>query len=497
MEDVTTALTAIAAFLAWFLPGARRALSYIQKARAAKEDLIEQKRAENIRQLESQHAEIAKKVDDAQREVNQAAKAAVDINKQLEQLRADRRLADYIRQRNESTDYTHHLGLIARVRSDFKQLSTLLRDVQAEADSELKRRQNETDQGQKLFPRIDRIILYIDDLDRCPEKNVVEVLQAVNLLLAFPLFVVVVGVDPRWLLHSLKQHSSAFSPSVDATGDSEFDPLWQSTPINYLEKIFQIPYTLRPMDSVGFARLVDSLSRGPRQEAPPVGSGVQYATPTSIGSRSSAPDAAEPVPAPETIKEPMDQTLAVNRSPEHLRIEVWEQSFMKLLHELIPTPRAGKRFVNIYRLIRATVGDGERNAFIGTSSGGEHQCALLLLAILTGYPAEATEMLEELIETVHEETWWTFVAALKSRTISPTPAAREPNRKEKRGRPNNSGAEHLVADESDTARWPELFTKLNRIQAIVVDQPCAVFAKWAPRVARFSFQSGRVLFKAR
>ncbi len=43
------------------------------------------------------------------------------------------------------------------------------------------------------LPRIDRIVLYIDDLDRCPEVKVVEVLQAVHLLLAYPLFVVVVG----------------------------------------------------------------------------------------------------------------------------------------------------------------------------------------------------------------------------------------------------------------------------------------------------------------
>lgn len=46
---------------------------------------------------------------------------------------------------------------------------------------------------------VERIVLYIDDLDRCPPKRVVEVLEAVHLLLAFPLFVVVVGVDVRWV----------------------------------------------------------------------------------------------------------------------------------------------------------------------------------------------------------------------------------------------------------------------------------------------------------
>ncbi|MEZ5024500.1 MAG: P-loop NTPase fold protein [Chitinophagales bacterium] len=43
--------------------------------------------------------------------------------------------------------------------------------------------------------KVERIVLYIDDLDRCPPKKVVEVLQAIHLILAFPLFVVVVGVD--------------------------------------------------------------------------------------------------------------------------------------------------------------------------------------------------------------------------------------------------------------------------------------------------------------
>jgi hypothetical protein len=52
--------------------------------------------------------------------------------------------------------------------------------------------------------RIDRVVLYIDDLDRCPPAKVLEVLEAVHLLLALELFVVVVGVDPRWLRNSLR-----------------------------------------------------------------------------------------------------------------------------------------------------------------------------------------------------------------------------------------------------------------------------------------------------
>ena len=47
---------------------------------------------------------------------------------------------------------------------------------------------------------LSRIILYIDDLDRCDPERVIDVLQAVHLLLAFPLFVVVVAVDSVGLL---------------------------------------------------------------------------------------------------------------------------------------------------------------------------------------------------------------------------------------------------------------------------------------------------------
>ena len=42
----------------------------------------------------------------------------------------------------------------------------------------------------------ERVVLCVDDLDRCPPEKVVDVLQAMHLLLYFPLFVVV-AVDSR------------------------------------------------------------------------------------------------------------------------------------------------------------------------------------------------------------------------------------------------------------------------------------------------------------
>ena len=60
--------------------------------------------------------------------------------------------------------------------------------------------------GATTPPPLERIVLYIDDLDRCPPRRVVEVLEAVHLMLALELFVVVVAVDARWLIRSLEYH---------------------------------------------------------------------------------------------------------------------------------------------------------------------------------------------------------------------------------------------------------------------------------------------------
>ena len=87
-------------------------------------------------------------------------------------------------------------------------------------------------------------MLYIDDLDRCSAKDVVKVLQAVNLLLTFKLFVVVIGVDGRWLEASLSSH---------------YDRLLRS-PVEYLEKIIQLPFVLRPMSPDAYVAMVGDLT---------------------------------------------------------------------------------------------------------------------------------------------------------------------------------------------------------------------------------------------
>ena len=138
------------------------------------------------------------------------------------------------------------------------------------------------------LPEIDRIVLYIDDLDRCPPTRVVEVLEAVHLLLAGRLFVVVVAVDPRWLLRSIAAHYAELFQGEHLPAAET----WIDGPAQYLEKIFQIVLTLPPLEEGGYRRLIDSLV-GVRQdqlsnltEAASVGAGCPE--PTSAASWTAA-----------------------------------------------------------------------------------------------------------------------------------------------------------------------------------------------------------------
>src|SRR6185436_3206583 len=144
----------------------------------------------------------------------------------LSQLRPGREMADFVRVRQSSNEYKSRLGIVARARDDFEELSRLLAKDRAddEVPAEAAKAIGDGAENGAGDPKaIERIILYIDDLDRCKEKDVVAVLQAVHLLLAFPLFVVVVAVDPRWLLHSLRVESGVFTAKQEGLTDDDED----------------------------------------------------------------------------------------------------------------------------------------------------------------------------------------------------------------------------------------------------------------------------------
>ncbi|MFZ0749506.1 MAG: P-loop NTPase fold protein, partial [Pyrinomonadaceae bacterium] len=538
-----------------YLSGVGKAFKIIEDARAQNNELIERKRNERREELEQRQTQVRERLHDATQRVQEASDEVRQLEQQLDELRADRQMANFIKQRNESSDYINQLGTIARARNDFEKLSDLLAKVRkqtlAEAEAAAQAKAAPAESGPDaaatngnppaenlLLPRIDRIVLYIDDLDRCPEDKVVDVLQAVHLLLAFPLFVVIVGVDPRWLLHSLKQHSKVFqgAPEAGNNGTDEEERHWQSTPLNYLEKIFQIPFTLRPMAYDGFGEFIEDLASPPNDEGKKgvVDGGAATANKTepTAGDKSepsqpvAKPRGVTPAPpgdekpatdtqaavTPDVTKQSADQAAhgaeqkvaadamaGVNTNaqkeekpdgeadlpPEHLHIEDWERQYMKRLFWLIPSPRAAKRFVNIYRLLRASVPEEKQAAFVGETRQGQHRVALMLLAIVTGFPNEAADILRKLLQQDKSRMWWQFIDEFETQSISETKLDQE-------GNPQGE----LSEPELENLR--QLFKNLGQVRELIPEsQSCADFIYWAPQVARYSFQSGRVLLSRR
>lgn len=315
---------------------------------------------------------------------------------ELRQLDTARRLGDYLLELRSSQRYEQYRGLLGRIHQDLKQLS----------DTLVAARKQWVNRGSAGPPPLQRIVLYVDDLDRCPPEKVVDVLRAVHLLLALPLFVVIVAVDPRWLRRALEQHHAALFLAGDQGEE------WQVSPADYLDKIFQIPYALRPIgeNASGYIRSLLPKAVRPVPTAavstPPAVSTTPEATTTEATPTEAPADLTVPGRRPDVdpdgLREKSERFTAsspVRRvddlQPEGLRLSAAERGFLPRLGPLLPTPRSAKRLVNLYRLLRIGVQD-ELPAFIGGEDGGPYQAAAVLLATVIGRPADARTLLTAL-----------------------------------------------------------------------------------------------------
>ena len=404
--------------------------------------------------LDKAQDRIKAEEDAAKREHASAAAAEQHAHAQLQEIDSGRQLLTFIAQRAGASEYQAQLGLIAAVREDFERLTALL---------------GEGSNGE--LPAIERVVLYIDDLDRCPADRVVEVLEAVHLLLAFELFVVVVGVDSRWLLNSLRRHYAA--QLADEGGNGEDAAHWASTPQNYLEKIFQIPYVLRGMDDAGFGRLVADLLRSPDDGTPPNGNPAERREPArDAPPPDPSPERAVAAPADPAPEEPGGDTLvhptppapdaapAIELRPQALRFTRDEIEYLSGLRALVATPRAAKRLANTYRLVRAGLGERRLERFTGEDGGpGQYREVQLLLTSLAHSSSVGGRLLDEIAAQPEDATWAALIARLK--------------------------------DADDDPAWTRFIGCLEAIvSADRVEPSVRQLKAWAPKVARFSFVAG-------
>jgi hypothetical protein len=285
---------------------------------------------------------------------------ATALRKRIEELTPARVFVEFADRR--SSDYRRQLGLLSTVRRD-------LTAVEDQLHENNRRLLDSAGNGDVSMPN--RIVLYIDDLDRCPPHKVVEVLEAVHLLLAFEMFVVVVAVDTRWL-------SSALTEQLHALVEDE-DDAGRPTPHDYMEKIFQLPYWVQPLTLGARSQLIRGLLAG------------SVRTPETGRANGSPDDGLHVGKAEvEAIK------VMLDRPGSALRLETSQLAFtpedLKFVESLAPlvgdTPRRVKRFVNTCQLLLAMRPP--------LASGGqfppERHIVCLLGAINAGVPAVADEV---------------------------------------------------------------------------------------------------------
>ncbi len=481
-------------------------LNNVESAQREYERTIEAAQAANVRRVRAAEEQLRLFEADyvaAKRREEEARRRVVEAETKLREATVPRLLTAYIEERVNSSDYRKHLGVLALVRNDFERLSNLIREENEALDGA-------TEDGKDPMPaledelkdeknRINRIVLYIDDLDRCPPAKVVEVLQAVHLLLAFPLFVVVVGVDARWVVRSLEARYRELlktdrqdSPS---TALSEFTALFGTASAHdYVEKIFQVPFWLKPMTEDGSRRMVRHLLKGTvkSDDAPAraAGGGSEGASrPADAGAQppSQVPGTTAADPAQTgSIDGASQQTPKPDEAPRvapDLSVESLEigQAEMDAILDLAPllgrSPRTLKRFVNVYRLIRVGLSPWERQLFLSDAPFGlpSYRAVLLLLAVDTGAPLLAA----------------TFLGTARALTA---------------GIPSGKGNEVLAPTMSNLIRLLEERSTLktapewvlvrrwleDRLQSHALPDDVSRFARWIPYVSRFSFHTGRL-----
>lgn len=280
-------------------------------------------------------------------------------------------------------------------------------DQLAQADEYLRRPGDDATDG-----RVERIVLHVDDLDRCPPDRVVDVLQALTLLLSTSLFVIVVAADPRTLRHAL-EHDEAAATHLEGRPAGASD---------HLDALFQVPYAL--------PRLV-----------PPVSGRYLLRTAAEQG-----------LLPPGFAPHLGDVPASGGRAPSGT-LTPQEAELLALVCEAVTTPRAAKKLLTLYQLVRH-----------GTAPDADLRPAALLLALLVGAPAQTAQLLGELDDRADAAHLAAVVETL--------------------------GGQHAAAGHercTGCASWRRMKAVVDRAVAAGAPADVGSYRGWAHEVGRLSF----------
>jgi len=101
-----------------------------------------------------------------------------------------------------------------------------------------------------------RLVVFVDDLDRCLPEKAIQVLEAIKLFLDVKDCVFVLGIDQEVIARGIEMKYKEFKDRKDVDGQ----PRFTIEGIKYLEKIIQLPFQIPPVIQDDMGKFVEGLS---------------------------------------------------------------------------------------------------------------------------------------------------------------------------------------------------------------------------------------------
>lgn len=400
--QVLTVIPALVALAPALKAGRQVSVAFARQTAAIRSDL--QREIDLIKASSERRVEESVEKDRRMRDVVAKADAAAlrvdELRSRVGLVAAFSSSEELIEARLADSTYSERLGAMQQVSDDLRSLSSSL--TVGEADLHRKEKQ-------QLFPRGPaRVVLFIDDLDRCPPAKVVEVLEAIQLRLSTGLFVVVVALDVRYVTRALEK---TYEGVLDADGEP--------SGLDYLEKIIQIPYRARPGLGGAAATFIAAQLRVDAAAADgEVGSTAESPTPRDAAAAESEPEGvANPASSVEAAV-----ARALTFTPADLEVVA------EICRVLRLTPRSAKRVTNIVKLVRLVwarrgqyrpeVDDLATAALMVGLASAHPEWQRRAMRHLSGLGPDDEEFLEPLIEVLGA-----FQLAAAGEPMSPSRAA--------------------------------------------------------------------------
>jgi hypothetical protein len=416
-------VTGLGTLTLWLKPYFNKITQFYKRLKSLKETIEKEKEAVRLKE----HDEINRLNKDLN--LLKAEKATLILEKQnnlerkqnlqneLTQIGSGKMLANFLSGKTMDDAYIKQLGIISWIRKDLAKLDELFKKQKSIQNKE---------ETLHTEVQIDRIVLYIDDLDRCNEDVVVKVLEAIHLLLAFPLFVVVVGVDPRWLNNALSEkYKNLFANDIKKKQDNEDSDKKNQTKsmdnndlfsgvassYDYLEKIFQIPFALKPISKPGREKLIQYLIRDEMQiKEDAETTEMIEASSADINNSANVTLTSNQTNELKTTSSTEEKLHEAKRAKEKLVFSLSERLYMQKISALFgKTPRSINRYVNIYRIIKAH----ESLKINGDFSENEFMPIMFILGVIVGYSIFAKEFLENIAKADDSQEFGNFIDNVK------------------------------------------------------------------------------------